>query len=67
MFSVEKSKKKKKLDNNLNIENSPVKDDVPLETEESGAEMPVVKKKKKKKHKKEGHDESLVNMQEFFT
>lgn len=55
----EKSKKKKKLDNNLNIENSPVKDDVPLETEESGAEMPVVKKKKKKKHKKEGHDESL--------
>ncbi|XP_047501754.1 nucleolar transcription factor 1-A-like isoform X2 [Penaeus chinensis] len=64
----EKSKKKKKLDNNLNIENSPVKEDAPLETEESGAEMPAVKKKKKKKHKKEGHDDSLndsENMTDF--
>nr|XP_027212766.1 uncharacterized protein LOC113805895 isoform X2 [Penaeus vannamei]XP_027212767.1 uncharacterized protein LOC113805895 isoform X2 [Penaeus vannamei] len=55
----EKGKKKKKLDDNLNIENSPVKEEVSIATEESETERTLVKKKKKKKHKKDGHDESL--------
>lgn len=63
---VEKGKKKKKLDDNLNIENSPVKEEVSIATEESETERTVVKKKKKKKHKKDGHDESLVNMLELI-
>lgn len=48
------------MDDNLNIEHSPSKEDALLGNEESAEEMEVVKKKKKKKNKKEGHDESLV-------